>query len=101
MNEPTKRNGRSGMPDAHPHLVYMGAAYGDKRCDHCEYWPSPGRCNNTVILARAKAGEGGLTPAMVVGDLVKVDANGCSDEFWPKADPWEGDHDESAEAEDR
>ena len=80
------------MPDEHQ--VYMPASAGPFRCSNCEYYPSAGRCNNEVIMARAKSGQGGLSPSMIVGDLVRVDPGGCSDEFEPR-DEFEGDSDDA------
>lgn len=60
------------------HKVYMSGKAGPFRCDHCEYYPAEGRCNNTHIVALARAGKFGLKLA---GGRAVVDPGGCSDEF--------------------
>ena len=63
------------------HSVYMGADAGPFRCDHCEYYPSAGRCNNRIIIGYAKDKKFGLSMS---GTLAVVNPGGCSDEFQPK-----------------
>jgi hypothetical protein len=94
MPEQRLQRTREANEEADEHHVYLPADAGPFRCDHCTYYSRSMRCDNQVILARAKAGQGGLSRDMVTADgLVMVDAGGCSDEFEPRED-FEGDHDE-------
>lgn len=61
--------------------VYMRASKGPFRCDHCEYYRSANRCDNKVIIERAKKGLDELT---FEDGLAVVEPGSCSDEYWPR-----------------
>jgi hypothetical protein len=62
------------------HQAYMSGKEGPFRCDNCEYYVSSS-CNNKTVISWAKQGLYGLS---LVGELAKVDPEGCSDEFKKK-----------------
>jgi D-arabinose 1-dehydrogenase-like Zn-dependent alcohol dehydrogenase len=63
------------------HQVYMPVQKGPFRCDHCEYYRSTNRCDNSTIIGYATLGKFGLS---LVDGKAKVDPGGCSDEYEPK-----------------
>lgn len=65
---------RESLPAGH--RAYLPASQGPFRCDRCEHYAKPDRCEEPHIVTLLGAVEPGLA---------QVDAGGCSDYFEKRA----------------
>lgn len=56
--------------------IYMGPSSGPFRCDHCEYFEAPNRCNKAEMIKTQQSKKG----------FAVVNAGGCCNYFEPDND---------------